>query len=650
MTDVHALAGARTRAPVRRLRRAVALVGRRPRGVLGVGRGLLRRSRSRGDLRPRPRRREPCPARAGSRAPQLNYAEAPVPRRVAPDRPALLFASERRPLQRDLVAPSSRRPVAAVAAGLRRLGVGRGDRVVALLPNIPEAVVALAGVRQPRGDLVELLARISARAASSTASRQIEPKVLSPSTATRYGGKPFDRREVVAALRAELPTLEQTVLIPYLDPAATRRRPGRDAWDELTGGPHGAAAFEPVPFDHPLWVLYSSGTTGLPKAIVHGHGGIVLEHSKAIGLHARPPRRRPAVLVHVHRLDDVELPRRRAARRRRPRPLRRQPRLPGPGRPVGLADAARVEPVRHQRRVPRRLPEGRHPARRDPRPVAASRRSARPARRSPLEGFGWVYDAVKPRRLARLDERRDRRRAPRSSAAARCCRSTPASSRPRARARRSRRSTSRGTRSSTRPGSWCSPRRCPRCRSCSGTTPTATRYRESYFEMYPGVWRHGDWITHHRARERGHRGPLRLDPQPPGHPDGHERALRASSSACPRSSTAWSSAWSCPTAATGCRSSSSSPTASSSTTRCARRSRRDQARALAAPRPRRDRRDPGRPAHAHRQEDGGAGQAAAPGTPAGGGRATGATADPHALDFFVTYAGGMMSTRSRGQD
>ena len=173
--------------------------------------------------------------------------------------------------------------VAAVAAGLRRLGVGRGDRVVAVIPNIPESVIALLACAS--------LGAIWASCSPDFGTRglidrfaQISPKVLIAVDGYTYGGKPFDRREVVDALRAELPTLERTVLIPYLDPAATAD--GRDemSWADLISGPEEPLAFESVPFDHPLWVLYSSGTTGLPKAIVHGHGGVVLEHSKAIGL------------------------------------------------------------------------------------------------------------------------------------------------------------------------------------------------------------------------------------------------------------------------------------------------------------------------------------------------------------------------------
>ncbi len=168
--------------------------------------------------------------------------------------------------------------VAQVRAGLRALGVTKGDRIAAYVPNIPEA-------------LVVFLAAASLGAVWSSCSpdfgapsvidrfTQIEPKVLVAVDGYVYNGKRYDRRDVVRDIEASLPSLKATVVIPYLGLGA----PGT-AYDDLkrAGEP---LEFEDVPFGHPLWILYSSGTTGLPKPIVHGHGGIVLEHLKSLSFH-----------------------------------------------------------------------------------------------------------------------------------------------------------------------------------------------------------------------------------------------------------------------------------------------------------------------------------------------------------------------------
>jgi acetoacetyl-CoA synthetase len=176
--------------------------------------------------------------------------------------------------------------VAAFAAGLRSLGVERGDRVVAYLPNSPAALIGFLAT----ASIGAIWSSCSPDfGAGSVVDRfaQIEPKILLAVDGYTYGGRAFDRMGIVAKLEREIPTIERTVLIPYLDPDADPGRLARGiGWCAVEDAGRGAEPrFEQVPFDHPLWVLYSSGTTGLPKAIVHGHGGILLEQLKKLHLH-----------------------------------------------------------------------------------------------------------------------------------------------------------------------------------------------------------------------------------------------------------------------------------------------------------------------------------------------------------------------------
>jgi acetoacetyl-CoA synthetase len=185
----------------------------------------------------------------------------------------------------ELTAAELRDQVARCRAGLLDLGVRRGDRVAAFLPNVPEAIVALLATASLGATWTSCAPEFGTRAVIDRFG-QVAPRVLLAIDGYRYGDREVDRKAELGEVLDALPSVETTVILPYLRssrPAAEVAR-GAIGWHDLLAR-SGPLAFERVAFDHPLYILYSSGTTGLPKPIVHGHGGILLEHLKALALH-----------------------------------------------------------------------------------------------------------------------------------------------------------------------------------------------------------------------------------------------------------------------------------------------------------------------------------------------------------------------------
>lgn len=222
---------------------------------------------------------------------RLNYAEHVLRMPgIGDDEPAVLAYSQTRgPIT--LTAAQLRDEVRRVRAGLRRLGVSAGDRVAAYAPNIPETYVLMLAAASLGAVFSSCAPEFGTRSVVDRW-QQIEPTVLVAVDGYRYGRKDIDRRTEVAEIRAALPSLRHVVGLPYLNESTLDSSTVNSStvdgplWTDLAGPTDEPLAFDRLPFEHPLYVLYSSGTTGLPKPIVHGHGGILLEHLKNLALQA----------------------------------------------------------------------------------------------------------------------------------------------------------------------------------------------------------------------------------------------------------------------------------------------------------------------------------------------------------------------------
>ncbi len=213
---------------------------------------------------------------------QFNFAENLL--RIRSDKPAIQFKGEGQPV-RTLSYIELFSEVENLASALRKMGVQKGDRVVGFMPNMPETIIAMLATTSigaiwssssPDFGIKGVLDRFT----------QIEPKVLFAADGYFYNGKPFDSLQKLKSILVELPTIERVVITPYTKPDPNISSVNNGIiWNEFIDESPNTLEFEQLPFDHPLYIMYSSGTTGLPKSIVHGAGGTLLQHLKELRLH-----------------------------------------------------------------------------------------------------------------------------------------------------------------------------------------------------------------------------------------------------------------------------------------------------------------------------------------------------------------------------
>jgi acetoacetyl-CoA synthetase len=213
---------------------------------------------------------------------ELNYAEH-IFRQATDQRPALIYRSETRG-PREMSWAELRGMAARYAAALKGFGVKPGDRVAAYMPNIPQTIAVFLAAASLGAVFSSCSPDFGVNAVVDRFA-QIEPRVLFAVDGYTYGGRRFDRRDTLRELLQAMPSVEHVVLVPYLDANATFDDPRTVSATDIQAAPAPELTFTPLPFEHPLWILYSSGTTGLPKGLVHCHGGVLLEQLKVLSLH-----------------------------------------------------------------------------------------------------------------------------------------------------------------------------------------------------------------------------------------------------------------------------------------------------------------------------------------------------------------------------